>query len=43
MASIFSMTGYGKVENAFNNHTIVIELRSVNNRYLDITTKSLKT
>lgn len=39
MASIFSMTGYGKVETAFNNHTIVIELRSVNNRYLDITTK----
>lgn len=39
MASIFSMTGYGKVETTFNNHTIVIEIRSVNNRFLDISTK----
>lgn len=33
------MTGYGKVETTFNNHTIVIEIRSVNNRFLDISTK----
>ncbi len=39
MASILSMTGYGKVETTFNNHTIVIEIRSVNNRFLDISTK----
>lgn len=39
MASIFSMTGYGKVESKFNSHTIIIELRSVNNRFLDISTK----
>ena len=39
MASILSMTGYGKVETTFNNHTIVIEIRSVNNRFIDISTK----
>ena len=32
---IKSMTGYGRGEAELNNRTIVIELRSVNNRYLD--------
>ena len=30
-----SMTGYGRAENTFNGCTITVELRSVNNRYLD--------
>ena len=29
------MTGYGRGENAVNGYTITVELRSVNNRYLD--------
>lgn len=32
---IRSMTGYGRSEAALNGHSIVVELRSVNNRYLD--------
>ena len=30
-----SMTGYGRAEGTFNGCTITVELRSVNNRYLD--------
>ena len=30
-----SMTGYGRAEESFNGCTITVELRSVNNRYLD--------
>ena len=30
-----SMTGYGRAEETFNGCTITVELRSVNNRYLD--------
>lgn len=40
--SITSMTGYGKTESIFNKNTITIELRSVNNRFLDISTKMPK-
>ena len=32
---IKSMTGYGRAEESFNGCTITVELRSVNNRYLD--------
>ena len=32
---IKSMTGYGRAENTLNGCTITVELRSVNNRYLD--------
>ena len=34
-----SMTGYGRGECAFEERSIVIELRAVNNRYLDCTVK----
>ena len=34
-----SMTGYGRGEQTFPGCTIVVELRSVNNRYLDCTVK----
>ncbi|NCB62888.1 MAG: YicC family protein [Clostridia bacterium] len=34
-----SMTGYGRGEAVLNDHTIVVEVRSVNNRYLDCTVK----
>ena len=30
-----SMTGYGRAEDTLNGCTITVELRSVNNRYLD--------
>ena len=30
-----SMTGYGRAEEVFDGCTITVELRSVNNRYLD--------
>ena len=30
-----SMTGYGRAEQSLNGRTITVELRSVNNRYLD--------
>jgi uncharacterized protein (TIGR00255 family) len=32
---IKSMTGYGRAEATLHDHSIVVELRSVNNRYLD--------
>lgn len=34
-----SMTGYGKGEATLSNRTITIEIKSVNNRYLDINTR----
>ena len=34
-----SMTGYGKGEAALHGRTITVEVRSVNNRYLDCTIK----
>ena len=36
---IKSMTGYGRGEAAFEGRTIVVEVRAVNNRYLDCTVK----
>ena len=36
---IKSMTGYGRGEAAFDGRTIVVEVRAVNNRYLDCTVK----
>ena len=36
---IRSMTGYGRGEKVFGGRTITLELRSVNNRYLDTTVK----
>ena len=35
-----SMTGYGRAEETFNGCTITVELRSVNNRYLDCSVKA---
>lgn len=35
----FSMTGYGRSEQVLHGRTITVELRSVNNRYLDTTIK----
>ncbi len=35
MTLVKSMTGYGRAEETFNGCTITVELRSVNNRYLD--------
>ena len=34
-----SMTGYGRGEAVLNDRTITVEVRSVNNRYLDCTVK----
>ena len=36
---IRSMTGYGRGEGAYEGVSITVELRSVNNRYLDCTVK----
>ena len=36
---IRSMTGYGRGEKNFDGRTITLELRAVNNRYLDVTVK----
>lgn len=36
---IKSMTGYGRGETAFASRTVTVELRAVNNRYLDCTVK----
>lgn len=36
---IKSMTGYGRGEKVFENRTVTLELRAVNNRYLDINVK----
>ncbi|MDR1759080.1 MAG: YicC family protein [Fibrobacter sp.] len=37
--SVISMTGYGKSESVFENASYSVEIRSVNNRFLDITCK----
>ena len=34
-----SMTGYGRGESVWNGHAITVEIRSVNNRYLDCTVR----
>ncbi len=39
---IKSMTGFGRAEKVFDNYKITIEMKSVNNRYLDINTKVYK-
>ncbi|MBQ4526555.1 MAG: YicC family protein [Clostridia bacterium] len=39
---IKSMTGYGRAEKLFDNYKISIEIKSVNNRYLDLNTKVYK-
>ena len=36
---IRSMTGYGRAKETIHNRDITIELRSVNNRFLDCTVK----
>lgn len=39
---IKSMTGYGRCEKQFDDYRITAEIKTVNNRYLDITTKVYK-
>ena len=39
---IKSMTGYGRAEKLFDDYKITVETKSVNNRYLDISTKVYK-
>lgn len=39
---IKSMTGYGRCEKQFDNYRITAEIKTVNNRYLDINTKVYK-
>ncbi len=39
---IKSMTGFGRAEKTFEKYKITIEMKSVNNRYLDINTKVYK-
>lgn len=39
---IKSMTGFGRAEELFDKYKISVELKSVNNRYLDISTKVYK-
>ena len=41
-AMIKSMTGYGRAEQNFDKYKITIEVKSVNNRYLDYNTKVYK-
>ena len=36
---IKSMTAYGRARQALNGRDITVEVRSVNNRYLDVTVK----
>ena len=36
---IKSMTGYGRAEKTFENYKLTIEIKSVNNRYLDYNVK----
>lgn len=38
--NVYSMTGYAKIESEFNGTSIEVELRSVNNRYLEIQVRS---
>lgn len=39
---IKSMTGYGRCESQFDDYRITVEIKTVNNRYLDISTKVYK-
>lgn len=39
---IKSMTGYGRCESQFDDYRIIVEIKTVNNRYLDISTKVYK-
>ena len=39
IAMIKSMTGYGRAEQVFENYKITVEVKSVNNRYLDYNVK----
>ena len=39
---IKSMTGYGRAEQLFDGYKIKVEIKSVNNRYLDVNTKVYK-
>lgn len=39
---IKSMTGYGRCESQFDDYRITVEIKTVNNRYLDISTKFYK-
>ena len=39
---IKSMTGYGRAEQLFDSYKINVEIKSVNNRYLDVNTKVYK-
>ena len=39
---VFSMTGYGRSEVADEKHKFTVEMKSVNNRYLDINIKMPK-
>ena len=41
-ALVKSMTGYGRGEAVVHGRSITVELRSVNNRYLDCTIKLLQ-
>ena len=40
---IRSMTGYGRAEKTIDGREITVELRAVNNRYLDCTVKVPRT
>lgn len=42
MVMIKSMTGYGRAEKQFEKYKIIIEAKSVNNRYLDIDIRTYK-
>ena len=42
MVMIKSMTGYGRAEKQFEKYKIIIEAKSVNNRYLDIDVRTYK-
>ena len=35
MGKIYSMTGYGSAKGELDGQSVTVELRSVNNRYLD--------
>ena len=37
-----SMTGYGRAERTLDGRTVTVELRSVNNRYLDCNVRDRK-
>jgi len=39
---ILSMTGYGRAESLWEGRKVVVEMKSLNHRYLDITVRSPK-